>query len=72
MPCEFRVRDIIDIVQAIQHRDAERADDSHAEQYIICEPKNTKTQKFYTNRNLFKRSDLYKINRASKRYVQAL
>ena len=48
MPCEFRVRDIIDIVQAIQHRDAERADDSHAEQYIICEPKNTKNQKSYT------------------------
>ena len=41
MPCEFRVRDIIDIVQAIEHQDAERADDSHAEQYIICEPKNS-------------------------------
>ena len=72
MPCEFRVRDIIDIVQAIEHQDAERADDSHAEQYIICELKNTKNQKFYTNRNLFKRSDLCKINRASKRYVQSL
>ena len=40
IPCECRVRDIIDIVQAIEHQDAERADDSHAEQYIICEPKN--------------------------------
>ena len=40
IPCECRVRDIIDIVQAIEHQDAERADASHAEQYIICEPKN--------------------------------
>ena len=32
---------ILYIVKAIQHRDAERADASHAEQYIICEPKNS-------------------------------
>ena len=48
MPCEFRVRDIIDIVQAIEHQDAERAEPVSAEQYIICEPKNTKNQKSYT------------------------
>jgi hypothetical protein len=46
MPCEFRVRDIIDIVQAIEHQDAERAEPVSAEQYIICEPKNTKNQKY--------------------------